>query len=131
MTDVIDPVEVMARGICAAWGYFWDHDPEDDQTCAPDGQEVDYCPRPSQAQFIEAARAALTAASEAGWVLVPRETLARTENLCRVICQNVTEEETSTHVAVSWEYGTAARILSMATRLRAMIVVASDAGKGE
>ncbi len=53
--------EALARAICASWGYVWEHDPYDDQTCAPDGDEVTYCPRPSQAQFKEAAERVITA----------------------------------------------------------------------
>lgn len=54
-------IEKAARAMCDAWGYSWDHDPEDDQTVAPDGDEITYCPRPSQAQFTEATRAAVLA----------------------------------------------------------------------
>lgn len=64
-------VEAMARALCDSWGYSWEHDPEDDQTCAPDGQEVEYCPRPSQAQFKDAVSAALTALEARGLAVVP------------------------------------------------------------
>ena len=55
------PIERAARAACSEWGYSWDHDPQDDQTVSPDGEEVTYCPRPSQAQFRDVSRVAITA----------------------------------------------------------------------
>lgn len=59
------PIEAAARAMCVSWGYSADHDPNDDQTVAPDGEEATYCPRPSMQQFRDAARAAVLAFLEA------------------------------------------------------------------
>lgn len=61
----LSKIEAAARAMCVSWGYSADHDPNDDQTVAPDGEEATYCPRPSMQQFRDAARAAVLAFLEA------------------------------------------------------------------
>ena len=66
-------------------------------------------------------RAALSALRAAGYEVRPRDVIARVENLLRLICDNAVDEETSTHVVVSWDDGIASLIFNDAQRLRKML----------
>lgn len=74
-------IERAAKAMCSEWGYNPEHVPEDDQTVAPDGDEVTYCPRPSLKQFREASAAALSAALDPEDESLV-EAIARATSLC-------------------------------------------------
>lgn len=90
----------------------------------------EYLARPGNRERLEQRRqsaaashvdAALSALRAAGYEVRPRDVIARVENLLRLICDNAVNEETSTHVVVSWDDGIASLIFNDAQRLRKML----------